>query len=127
MIKFSIINTQEEYDNLLAFAKTFPDGKHGNGNLELPVFTMHNGNGLCGYFNQIRQPINLPAWHPEIVTHREFMESVRALTSSQQLASISYQYPNGVSYVALEEDNRMSVNMDKLGYEDTGLKIWRAI
>src|SRR6266481_1673219 len=71
MIKFSIINTKEEYDNLLVSARTFPDGRHDRVNFGLPVVTMHNDNGLCGYFTQIRHPINIPAWHPELVSHRE--------------------------------------------------------
>ena len=126
-MKFGLISSQDEYNKLMEFAKSFPDGKHGKGNLELPIVTMFNNQGLCGYFTQIRHPINMPAWHPELVTHREFVESVRALTASQQLASISDQFPHGVSYVGLELDNSMNDKMNALGYEDTNIKLWRAI
>lgn len=126
-MKFGLVTTQQQYDSLIQFAKSFPDGTHGNGNFEKPIITMLNDKGLCGYFTQIRHPINIPAWHPELVTHREFVESVKALTANQQLASISDQYPNGVAYVGLNPANPLIDKIERLGFQDTNITLWRAL
>ncbi len=126
-MKFGLVSTKEQYETIAQFAKSFPDGTHGVGNMTLPIVTMSNEKGLCGYFTQIRHPINLPAWHPELVSHREFLESVKVLTANQQIMSISDQFPNGVAYVGLDVDNPLIPKLEKLGFEDTRVRLFRSL
>jgi hypothetical protein len=127
-IKLSMVQSKEDYHRVLDFAQSFPDLRHGRGNLELPIYTISDKEGMFAYYQLISHPIIYPAFHPDKTTPRKFREAADAMIASQQFISISPQFPNGQCLVGMDEKPAIEESvLRKFGFADTHVKIWRKI
>ena len=126
-IKFGMVRTAAELEELKVFAKTF-NHKVGRDSI-MPIYTGRCGDKLIGYFNLILYPIVCPAIHPVECSQRAFFDCIEYLKHHFCLESISDQFPFGMCFLALPQD--MPINkkeaVERCGFRNTKKEIWQCI
>jgi hypothetical protein len=125
-LKFEKVDTQEKLEAWKKFAAEFG---HDQDNPYMPIVTVSEGGEMFGYWSTLAFPVLMPAFHTDKTTPRRFVEMVKAISNASQISSLSYpQHPNGACFAALESSPAIDESIiRKLGFEDTGLKLWRKV
>ena len=122
MLKFELIQNDEQFEAWRKFAATFD---HDTDRPTTPLVTVSDGDKMIGHFHSLRHPVVVPAFHPSI-SKRKFVEVVEAISNHFCISSMSHEYPNGVIYVALPKN--MPVNhSEKMGFLDLGINLYQRI
>jgi len=125
-IRFGLIRTPEEFEELKKFAKSF-DHHVGEDSL-LPIYTARRGGQLIGYFNVLMHPIACPAIDPNRCTPRDFYELVQYVKNFFCMNSISAHFPTGTCFMAFPLEPKVERDvLDKCGFVATKKEIWQAI
>jgi len=125
-IKFGLIKTEEEFQDLKRFAESFDHSVEATS--IFPIYTIARGDELIGYCNVMRQPVLHPSLHPGLATPRNFYDALQYAKQSFCLSSIDDRFPHGICVMALPRD--LVVPDDavvKCGFKNTNKEIWMAI
>src|SRR6476646_4810995 len=100
-IRYTKITTQEQLDTLKRFSATF---NHSVDKAIHPIYMIHRGYQLIGYFCLPLLPVFFPAFHPDKVTPRDFLEVCQQVRATACLTSMNDQFPNGQCWLAVEKE-----------------------
>jgi hypothetical protein len=123
-MKFDIIDTDQKFSDWQQFAREFD---HDSESPILPLVTFSDDRGMFGYYSTLNSPIIFPAFHPDKTSARSFKEVIDCVSNMHCLTSVSQRYPNGVSWAAIHEASPIIDKAERVGYEDTGYKLFRRI
>jgi hypothetical protein len=125
-IKFGMVRTNEEYEDLKKFAKSF--GHNVGNDTVLPIYVIERGDQVIGFFNMIPYPIGCPSFHPKVCTPRDFHEAALSLKNHFCLQSMDGRYPNGTCLLALPKNPEMGERaIQRVGFKQIGREIWQYI
>jgi hypothetical protein len=125
-IKFGIVRSLEELEDLKRFAKSF-DHKVGNDSI-MPIYTITRGQQLIGYYNVILYPIVSPSMHPRLCSHRDFFDALFCVKHHFCLNSIDAHFPNGTCLLAVPTKLAIPDRaLERAGFKNTKKEIWQHV
>lgn len=119
---FKQVRNQSDFDATKRFAKEFAHDI----DTSMPVVTMERDGRKLGYYQLLQQPVVIMAFHPDC-SPRDFKEMSETVMAHRKLSSMNDIHPEGVCYTLVGEDSPVPKEaVEKLGFRDTGLKLFVA-
>lgn len=126
-IRIGLVRTEQDLESLSKFAASF-DHEVTADSIQ-PIYMLHRGERLFGYFNVLSIPVTYPAFHtdPEICSKRDIYEGAMAIKNFFMMGSISPMFPNGTWFVAIPFDTPFPESvLTGVGLMKTNKRIWQA-
>jgi hypothetical protein len=124
-ISFEKVETQQQWDELKAFAASF---NHKIDDTTLtPLIAVRRGKKLFAYFVVLNMPVLMPSFHPILTTKRDFVEMVEQVRSWAWLSTIGHErFPKGVAWAAFSNPNISRRLLERMGFRSTNHELFQS-
>lgn len=120
-IKFEFIKTEDQWNRLETFAKSFGDD-HAIVTRDHPMVAIVRDSKWVGYAQIVTVPVVFTAWHtnPQICSPRDVVEGMKAFTGWARL-----QYNYGLTATPISALSKFTSSiMEKLGFKRMNAELW---
>jgi hypothetical protein len=122
-LRYSIVSTETQMKEVAEFASSF---NHDLSKAIHPIYMVHRGGSLIGYFCLPNIPVFFPAFHPDKCSPRDFVGIVEQVRAAACLNSIGGQFPNGQCWLAVENQPAIPRQIiERLGFKNTNCQLYQ--